>query len=199
MVSYRSHMTTPSATASEVACPRGREEVVDAILVAAADLFAERGPTATSIRDVAARAGVNHGLVYRHFGTKDQLVGAVLTWLGSHFTALIASSPEPSVAQGAIDRHLRVIARVSLDGFPVGELQSTFPNVALILDPLLRRHGDDRETRLAAAHSLAVYVSWCLFGDFLRAATGLKDVPEADVQASILAAAAALCAAPGHS
>lgn len=198
MVSYRSHMTTAPATASEVACPRGREEVTDAILAAAADLFAERGPTATSIRDVAARAGVNHGLVYRHFGTKDQLVGAVLTWLGSHFSALIASSPEPAVAQAAIDRHLRVIARVSLDGFPVGELQSTFPNVARILEPMLRRHGDNRETRLAAAHSLAVSVSWCLFGDFLRAATGLKDISEADLQASILAVAGTLCAAPGR-
>lgn len=188
-------MTTADATASEVACPRGRTEVVDAILVAAADLFAERGPAATSIRDVAARAGVNHGLVYRHFGTKDQLVGAVLNWLGAHFSGLIAAKASPQEARAAIDRHMRVIARVSLDGFPVGELQSTFPNVARILDPLLRNRGDDREARLATAHCLALHVSWCLFEDFLRAATGLKDLPEADLQESLLATTSALFAA----
>lgn len=51
------------------------------MLEAAADLFAERGPAATSIRDIAARSKVNHGLVFRHFGAKEQLVGAVLDYL----------------------------------------------------------------------------------------------------------------------
>jgi hypothetical protein len=36
-----------------------------------ADLFAERGPAATSIRDIAARSRVNHGLIHRHVGGKD--------------------------------------------------------------------------------------------------------------------------------
>ena len=32
---------------------------------AAAELFAARGPAATSIRDIAAKSNVNHGLVFR--------------------------------------------------------------------------------------------------------------------------------------
>ncbi|MCV7113486.1 helix-turn-helix transcriptional regulator, partial [Mycolicibacterium setense] len=60
-------MTTGSAIRSRKT-PTGREEVAAAVLEAAADLFAERGPAATSIRDIAARSKVNHGLVFRHFG-----------------------------------------------------------------------------------------------------------------------------------
>ncbi len=78
-------MTTRPAT-DRRKMPTGREEVAAAILQAATDLFAERGPAATSIRDIAARSKVNHGLVFRHFGTKDQLVGAVLDHLGTKLT-----------------------------------------------------------------------------------------------------------------
>jgi len=57
---------------------RGRTEVRNALLDAAAALFAARGVAAVSVRDVAAHAGVNHGLVHRHFGSKHALFTAVL-------------------------------------------------------------------------------------------------------------------------
>ena len=79
--------------------PTGREEVAAAILEAATDLFAERGPAATSIRDIAARSKVNHGLVFRHFGTKDQLVGAVLDNLGRVSTTLRRNDAPPEQLQ----------------------------------------------------------------------------------------------------
>ena len=44
-----------------------------AILEAARAAFAERGYAKTTIRDVARRAGVTHGLVLRHFVSKEQL------------------------------------------------------------------------------------------------------------------------------
>ncbi len=49
----------------------------------ATDLFAERGPAATSIRDIAARSGVNDGLVFRPFGTKKNnwWVLCYITWV----------------------------------------------------------------------------------------------------------------------
>jgi AcrR family transcriptional regulator len=51
---------------------------VAAVVKAAEELFAERGPSATTMRDIAARSGVNYGLVHRHFGTKKRLLG--LSW-----------------------------------------------------------------------------------------------------------------------
>ncbi|MUM35063.1 TetR family transcriptional regulator, partial [Mycolicibacterium sp. CBMA 361] len=59
-------MTTDAPGASDGSAPVGRDEVVAAILEAAAELFAARGPAATSIRDIAAKSNVNHGLVFRH-------------------------------------------------------------------------------------------------------------------------------------
>lgn len=44
-----------------------------AILEAARAAFAERGFTKATIRDVARRAGVTHGLVMLHFPSKEQL------------------------------------------------------------------------------------------------------------------------------
>jgi TetR/AcrR family transcriptional regulator, regulator of cefoperazone and chloramphenicol sensitivity len=40
-------------------------------------LFAERGPDAVTMRDIAAAAGVSPALLVRHYGSKDGLVEAV--------------------------------------------------------------------------------------------------------------------------
>jgi Bacterial regulatory proteins, tetR family/Tetracyclin repressor-like, C-terminal domain len=45
-----------------------------AILQAAREALTERGYARATIRDVARRAGVTHGLVMRHFGSKEQLM-----------------------------------------------------------------------------------------------------------------------------
>ena len=95
--------------------PTGRAEVAAAILEAATDLFAERGPAATSIRDIAARSHVNHGLVFRHFGTKEQLVGTVLDHLGANLSALLEADTPADEVQRSLDRQLRVMARTVLE------------------------------------------------------------------------------------
>ena len=50
---------------------------LDRILEAAADAFAELGPDVT-MDEIARRAGVGHGTVFRRFPTKDGLRAAVL-------------------------------------------------------------------------------------------------------------------------
>ncbi|HTW11118.1 MAG TPA: TetR family transcriptional regulator [Solirubrobacteraceae bacterium] len=49
-----------------------------AILKAAREVFTERGYAGGTIREIAKRAGVTHGLVMRHFGSKEQLLVAAL-------------------------------------------------------------------------------------------------------------------------
>lgn len=173
-------MTTPDARvdAPRAGTPLGRVEVVAAVLESAADLFAERGPAATSIRDIAARSKVNHGLIHRHFGSKETLVGAVLDHLGQYLAGLLAANADGSVIGDAVDRQLRVLARTSLDGYSIGELQSRFPTMEVLLDSLRERHSSELNARLAAAHTIALQLGWCLFGDFLRASTGLEGVDE---------------------
>jgi TetR/AcrR family transcriptional regulator, repressor for neighboring sulfatase len=161
--------------------PTGREEVAAAILEAATELFAERGPAATSIRDIAARSRVNHGLVFRHFGTKEQLVGAVLDQLGKNLTDLLQSGTTPEVLDRALDRQMRVMARTLLDGYPAAQLQKRFPNIAALLDWVRPLHDDDTSARLAVANALALQFGWRLFAPILRSATGLEDMAEAEI------------------
>ena len=58
----------------------GPTQTKDAIVTAARAQFAERGYGATTIRSVAADAGVNPALVHHYFGTKDRLFLEVLQW-----------------------------------------------------------------------------------------------------------------------
>lgn len=152
-----------------------------AVIEHAAELFAERGPAATSVRDIAERAGVNHGLVFRHFGAKENLVAAVLDHLGDlHGPATDLSGTGP--VDPATRLHLTVLARCLLDGYPVGRLQQRFPIMAALVDRAAAAGADDRSAALAAANAAALLVGWEMFGPFLRAATGLQDVPDAELR-----------------
>lgn len=169
--------------------PVGRAAVVAAVTEAAADLFAERGPAATSIRDIADRAGVNHGLVFRHLGAKDKLVGAVLSYLGEQSGALAAAG-QLTATDPRLRRHLTVLARCILDGYPVGELQEQFPVMAMLIENLRPQMDSDRAAGLAVAHLAAFAMGWQLLEPFLRSAAGLRELTDAELRASIEAQAA---------
>ena len=70
------------------------------LLAAAEDEFAERGPAA-SIADIARRAGVAKGTVFRHFATKEDLIAAIVS---AHIETLVtlarrlADSSDPGSA-----------------------------------------------------------------------------------------------------
>lgn len=66
-------MTTPLTPRD-----RAKAERTDAILVAAAELFAARGYSAVSLEDIGAAVGVSGPAVYRHFAGKQALLGALL-------------------------------------------------------------------------------------------------------------------------
>ncbi len=56
------------------ATPARRAQLVEAAL----ESFAEHGFERASLRDIAARAGVTHAAVLRHFGSKEELLLAAL-------------------------------------------------------------------------------------------------------------------------
>jgi AcrR family transcriptional regulator len=147
-----------------------------AVLAAAADLFAVQGPAATSIREVAARSGVNHGLVYRHFGTKEELVSAVLDHVSDRFNEAVTSGSDQVDLE--VERQWRVLARAILDGYPVGRLQHRFPFVVQLIEQARLSTEDDTAARLAAGHVVALELGWRLFEPFLRSATGLEDLDQ---------------------
>lgn len=178
-------MTTPTPPAKDPANPVGRDEVVAAALSAAAELFAERGVSATSIRDIASRSKVNHGLIYRHFGTKEQLVGAVLDHLGGRLTTLLDDGGPADEIEQNMDLHMRVMARALLDGYPIGRLQTRFPGVTRLLGQVLPQFEDERSGRIAVANAVALQLGWRFFEPFLKSATGLDSLGDEDVRAAL--------------
>lgn len=185
-------MTAQLPRGSRGDLPTGREQVRAAILTAATELFAERGPAATSIRDIAARSKVNHGLVFRHFGSKENLVGAVLDHLGAELAELLRSQAPADSIEHAMDIQTRVMARAVLDGYPAGQLQQHFPNVADVLNRVRGTFDDETQARIAVANALALQFGWRLFEPVVRAATGLDDVAEADIRDAMRAGLARL-------
>ena len=57
--------------------PRGKQQVKRALIEAGMKLFSERGMKNVSVRELADEAGVNHSLLFRHFGNKDGLIKVV--------------------------------------------------------------------------------------------------------------------------
>lgn len=166
------------------------------VLAHAADLFAERGPAASSLRDIAARSGVNQGLIFRHIGNKEAVVAAVLDHLADDTAAGVEAGLPREQLEPKGDRQLKVLARALLDGYDVGRLQHRFPNVETALSAAQAGHDDDLDARLAAADAVALLLGWRLFAPFLIAATGLPDSSQHDWKASLDQRIAALLAGP---
>lgn len=77
-----------------------------AILRAARSAFAERGYARATIREIAQRAGVTHGLVMRHFTSKEQLFIAAMPG-ASDLDDLMPGTPDAlpeRIAQAYVDR-----------------------------------------------------------------------------------------------
>ena len=82
--------------------PRDAERTKAAIIEAARRLFAERDISAVSIRDIAAAAGVSHGLVQHHFGTREQLVAAIIRDEIDRFAATARALPADATTEDLV-------------------------------------------------------------------------------------------------
>ena len=170
--------------------PRGRDEVRAAVIDAAADLFARHGTASVSIRDIAAHARVNHGLVHRHFGSKEELVreviGDLIAKIAGEIGARAADGRELPIATllaTGQSRYFRVLARALLDGVDVHTMQRSFPVVTALHSAAenARAHGSlprDVDPKLAVAAAVSLGLGWLVFEPFVVAALGLDAEPE---------------------
>ena len=93
---------------AEVLGKSGVEETRQRIFAAARALYASKGSRGTTTREVAERAGVNEATLFRHFGTKGQLLSAMLEHYTStrHFPEML----ERVSHLGTIEDQLRALA-----------------------------------------------------------------------------------------
>jgi TetR/AcrR family transcriptional regulator, cholesterol catabolism regulator len=89
--------TTRRGASGGDARPRRGEAVRQAELLAiAADLFADRGYVATTVRDIADEAGILSGSLYHHFDSKESMIDEIL----STFIDQTLASYEGVIAEG---------------------------------------------------------------------------------------------------
>jgi TetR/AcrR family transcriptional regulator len=119
----------------------------DLILDAAESLFANQGYQATTIKQVAARVGVQGPALYKHFASKRALFEEVLERVFAPFTALLTQGASMGGDQhGIMQQHLanpnvaRIVARAALSG---GE------DLALLVDRWYRPFFSETRAMLA--------------------------------------------------
>jgi AcrR family transcriptional regulator len=61
------------------------------IMEAAETLFADKGFSGTSVRDIAETAGVNLAMISYYFGSKEKLMEAMFNYRGQHFRIQLES------------------------------------------------------------------------------------------------------------
>ena len=88
----------------------------DALVEAASELFAERGYHDSSVAEIGARAGVSRGLVNHHFGSKENLLAAVIDahiheWENEVVAPAIAGKHGLAALRAIIFAHLELAKR----------------------------------------------------------------------------------------
>ncbi|MFE6994635.1 TetR/AcrR family transcriptional regulator [Microbacterium sp. NPDC057659] len=94
-------------TSTSTARDRAKAERTDALLEAAARLFAARGYSGVSLEEIGAAVGISGPAVYRHFPGKQALLGAVLTQVSADLV-----SGGTRVAEEAADAPSRMRALI---------------------------------------------------------------------------------------
>lgn len=92
----------------------GRARIRDRALA----LFAERGPDAVTVREIAAAAGVSHALVLHHYGSKQrlrELVDEYVVQVFDDMFAAVSDRPEEFLAGNSAS-----LGELMLSAFPAG-------------------------------------------------------------------------------
>ena len=175
---------------------KGRDAVRKALISAAARCFAERGIGAVSVREIAKEAGVNHGLVHRHFGSKDGLVHETLATLAAsvetrlgHLTgseSLAELIPKIFGGTQAVGLHWRVVTHALLEGMSVDELQQSFPVFQRLVDAAERA---GREKNAAVAQATLIFATglgYMVFEPYLKGAVKAEEVDWEEIRPHLM-------------
>ena len=167
---------------------RGSDGVKAALIDAACDGLAELGPRALSTRELAQRAGVNHGQIHHYFGGKRGLLRAAMASLAAeHWRNSLARAeggPIPPALSLAEDtRYWRATARAVIEGdldLARVEIDEGFSVPRRAIEALREEMGtadDDLDFKAQAALLIATQLGYVAFEEF---AMLLADVPERD-------------------
>jgi AcrR family transcriptional regulator len=163
--------------------PRGRNEVIEALLRSARKLIAEQGP-AVALRDIADDAGVNFGLIYQYLGTKEQLVREVYGRAGDNAASRLTSAESLEEALALLmtfgdGTTARLVGWAAMEGSQPAEAFRDSPALGVLARLMLAdaRAADvdltADDARVFAALAMVIALGWRLFGSTALFAAGL--------------------------
>jgi TetR/AcrR family transcriptional regulator, repressor for neighboring sulfatase len=181
--------------AAAKAKPYGREQVIESIIDATLELWSAKGPAEVSLRSIAARAGVNYGLVYRHFRTKEAVIRAAMDRVvarSMHFTDDCTDLVDAmdSVLPRSTGAHARLLAWAILQYFVDDILPAEDPFLQRLRDLAKSGLADDAQdadtaAKVKAGSLLAMLYGWRLFEPYLVRGLQLEQLSHEELDAHI--------------
>lgn len=178
--------------------PRGREAIKEAILQVTEKLLAKHSPTEISLRQIAKAANINHSLIHRYFGTKENVILAVheriISKLGEQFSVIDSLDGNVEmlfkISEQNPSRRI-LLARAMLDGADPHLIRHHFPTVQKLIELLKKKKGEAAEPSEYDAETLAAFfagavMGWFLYEPFLLASTGLENRNKDKVHGQII-------------
>lgn len=191
-------MATPSVKGT----PRGREQILEAVLDAAERLFTASEPGSVSLRSVALEAGITYSLVNRHIGSREALYDALIARYEDRWRSRFASATELGdlvrVLMGettGVGTYLRLLGWTVLsdtDG-ALGRSHAAHS----VLHHLVPLAGDDPAASERVALAVSLVFGWRFFSGYLGDALGFD--PAATARLDDVVARTATALATGQS
>ncbi len=178
-----------------------REQTTTAILDAAEKLFAARGFTAVTVRDIAAEAGVSHALVHRYLGSKADVYRAML--VRNEDAIRSAASDEDDILAAASlmlreglthqRRYVRLVAHSALHGLSYDRTAGSFAATQRLVElaqnavaagektPVAGTTAPDRgvvDPKFVVASVVALFIGWIAAEDWILRAASLDDLSD---------------------
>jgi AcrR family transcriptional regulator len=179
------------------ATPRGRNEIIEAILQATEELLPKHNPTEISLRQIAEAAKINYSLIHRYFGTKESVIMAaherMLSKVGEQFSTVDRLDGNIGVLfkiSGENVSRRTLLARAMLDGADPHLMRHHFPIMNQLIDLLRKKKSKTKrpseyDPETLAAFFAASALGWFFFEPFLLAATGLDQKDKDEVHSQI--------------
>ena len=179
-------MANSSSTPKQI----GRDEVIRRLVAAAATLFADAGPDGVSLRQVAAKAEVNYGLIHQYVGTKDDLLRLVFRSVSENAAGRFAEGGDLDAAIDSFagadsqpSQYVRMLAWALLQGRDAQGLLGRSPALTALLARIDPAPDGSIEARMRLASAVAMGLGWQLFGTFIANGVGLGDASAEDLRA----------------
>jgi AcrR family transcriptional regulator len=172
---------------------RNRVDAEERLIIAAGELLGEVGPNSMSVRNVAERAGVNHGLVHHYFGGKDGLLKAAMTRLVQEHAVFAkeASHGDPIPTPLLLNhdpKYLRAVVRAVLDDemqLATTEITEgvSVPQGAMAHATKSKNISEpDVQMKAMVAVAMAMEMGWAALEPFLFAVTDVAEDEQEEVR-----------------